>query len=189
MLGAEFRSRARTTGVRSRLEEEPSRPIASIAQAALEFESPQFKGSGKFSAQPKIASVRAFDFSDVSRSEIGIETKLSAEQGRSLLAVLGLDRAIAVGDGPARFEASASGVWNAPLRINARLSGNGLDADLQGTAEPFATDAKANLDLHVRKVNLAPLFGLKPSDGLGQSLSLSSRVSLVRQFAETRGSR
>jgi AsmA-like C-terminal region/AsmA family len=149
------------------------------AQVALEFESPQFKGSGKFSAQPKIASVRGFDFSDIGQSEIGIEAKLSAEQGRSLLAMLGLDRAIAAGDGPARFEGSGSGVWNAPLRLNAHLSGNGLDADLQGTAEPFAADAKANLDLRIRKVNLAPLFGLKPSDSLAQNLSLTSRVSLA----------
>jgi len=149
------------------------------AQAAFEFESPLFKGSGKLSAQPKIASVRGFDVNDVSRSEIGLETKLSTEQGRSLLAVLGLDRAIAAGDGPARFEGSGSGVWNGPLRINARLSGNGLDADLQGTAEPFAADAKADVDMRIRKVNLAPLFGLKPADGLGQTLSLSSHVSLA----------
>jgi hypothetical protein len=149
------------------------------AQAAFEFESPQFKGSGKLSAQPKIASVRGFDFNDVSRSEIGLETKLSTEQGRSLLALLSLDRAIAAGDGPARLEASGSGVWNAPLRINAHIAGNGLEADVQGTAEPFAADAKANVDLRIRKVNLAPLFGLKPADGLGQSLSLSSRVSLA----------
>jgi large subunit ribosomal protein L24 len=149
------------------------------AQAAFEFESPQFKGSGKMSAQPKIASVRGFDFSDVSRSEIGLETKLSTEQGRLLLAALGLDRAIAAGDGPARFEGSGSGTWNAPLRINAHLSGNGVDADVQGTAEPFAADAKASVDLRIRKVNLAPLFGLKPADGVGQSLSLSSRVSLA----------
>ena len=149
------------------------------AQAAFEFESPQFKGSGKLSAQPKIASLRGFDFKDVSQSEIGLDTKLSTEQGRLLLAMLSLDRAIAVGDGPARFEGSGSGVWNAPLRINARLSGNGLDADLQGTAEPFAADAKANVDLRIRKVNLAPLFGLKPAAGVGQSLSLSSRVSLA----------
>ena len=148
------------------------------AQAAFEFESPQFKGSGKLSAQPKIASLRGFDVNDVSRSEIAFETKLFAEQGRSLLAVLGLDRAIAA-DGPARFEGSANGVWNAPLRINARFAGGGLDADLQGTAEPWAADAMANVNLRVRKINLAPLFGLKPSNGIGQYLSLSSRVSLA----------
>ena len=31
----------------------------------------------------------------------------------------------------------------------------------------------------VRSVNLAPLFGLKPSDALAQNISLSSRVSLA----------
>ncbi len=131
------------------------------------------------SAEPKIASLRGFDVADISRSEVSLDAKLSAEQGPSLLAILGIDRAIAAGEGPAKFEGSASGAWNAPLRINARLSGNGLDAELQGTAEPWTTDAKADLDLRMRKVNLAPLLGLKPSGNQAQNLSLASHVSLA----------
>ena len=42
------------------------------------------------------------------RSELGIESKLSSNQGRALLALLGLDRAIAAGEGPAQFEGSAT---------------------------------------------------------------------------------
>ena len=96
-----------------------------------------------------------------------------------MLALLGLDRAIAAGEGPAQFEGSATGVWGAPLRLKARLSGAGLDAEAQGTAEPWAPEPKANVNLKVRSVNLAPLFDLKPSDALAQNISLSSRVSLA----------
>ena len=39
--------------------------------------------------------------------------------------------------------------------------------------------AKASVNLKVRRVNLAPLFDLKPSDALAQNISLSSRVSLA----------
>ena len=99
--------------------------------------------------------------------------------GGALLALLGLDRAIAAGDGPAQFEGSATGVWRAPLRLKAKLSGAGLDADAQGTAEPWAAEPKASVNLKVRSVNLAPLFDLKPSDALAQNISLSSRVSLA----------
>src|SRR5439155_22838860 len=38
---------------------------------------------------------------------------------------------------------------------------------------------KANVNLAVRSVNLAPLFDLKPSDSLAQNISLSSRASLT----------
>ena len=57
--------------------------------------------------------------------------------------------------------------------------GGGLDAEAQGTAEPWAQEPKASVNLNVRSVNLAPLFDLKPSDRLAQNISLSSRVSLA----------
>ena len=79
-----------------------------------------------------------------------------------MLALLGLDRAIAAGDGPAQFEASVTGAWGAPLRLKATLSGSGLDAEAQGTAEPWAQDTTANVNLKVRRASLAPLFDLKP---------------------------
>jgi large subunit ribosomal protein L24 len=54
-----------------------------------------------------------------------------------------------------------------------------LDAEAQGTAEPWAAEPKAGINLTVRGVNLAPLFDLKPSDSLAQNISLSSQVSLT----------
>jgi hypothetical protein len=96
-----------------------------------------------------------------------------------LLALLGLDRAIAGGEGAAQFEGSVAGVWRAPLRLKAKMSGAGFDAEAQGTAEPWAAEPGANVNLAVRGVNLAPLFNLKPSDSLAQNISLSSRASLT----------
>jgi len=93
------------------------------------------------------------------RSEFSVETRLSSDQGRVLLGLLGLDRAIAAGDGAAQFEGSVSGVWRAPLRLSARLTGTGLAAEAQGSAEPWAQDASASANLRVRGVNLAPLPG------------------------------
>src|SRR5258708_21569473 len=71
-------------------------------------------------------------------------------------------------------------MWRAPLRLKARISGAGPDADAQGTAEPWAEGPKANVSLAVRRASLAPLFDLKPSDTLAQNISLSSPVSLAR---------
>jgi AsmA-like C-terminal region/AsmA family len=161
------------------LDKNPQQVDRASARVVLDLDAPQLKGVTTITARPAIAAVRGIDIEALGRSEIGIETKLSSEQGGALLALLGLNSAIAAGDGPAQFEGSATGAWRAPLRLKVKVSGAGLDADAQGTAEPWAAEPSASVSLAARSVNLAPLFGLKPSDALAQNISLSSQVSLV----------
>ncbi len=149
------------------------------ARAVLDLDAPQFKGVATITAKPDIAAIRGIDLDTLRRSEFGIESKLSSERGGSLLVLLGLDRGIAAGQGPAQFEGSVTGAWRAPLQLKAKMSGPGLDAEAQGTAEPWASEPKASVNLRLRGVNLAPLLDIKPSDTLAQNISLSSRVSLV----------
>jgi large subunit ribosomal protein L24 len=148
------------------------------AHASLDFDAPQFKGAVMIAARPDAAALRDIDLDRLRRSEIALDSKMTAEHGASLLALLGLNGMVTVGDGPAQFQGSVSGVWGAPLRLKLNLSGAGLDAEAQGTAEPFASQPKGNVALKARGLNLTPLFGLKPSDKLAQGVSLSSRVSL-----------
>ena len=110
---------------------------------------------------------------------MNIESKLSAERGDVLLALLGLDHVIAAGDGGMQFEGSVSGVWRQPLRLNAKMWGSGIDAEVQGTAEPWAQAPKASVNLKIRSVNLAPVFGLKPSDPVAENIRLFARASLA----------
>jgi uncharacterized protein involved in outer membrane biogenesis len=149
------------------------------ARAVLDLDAPQLKGVTTIAATPVIAALRGIDLDTLRRSEFSIESKLSAERGRSLLVLLGLDRAIAAGEGPAQLQGSVTGVWRAPLRLNVKLSGAGLDADAQGSAEPWGSEPKANVNLKVRSASLAPLFDLKPSDALAQNVNFSAHVSLM----------
>ncbi|MFX5689032.1 hypothetical protein ABTD94_21690, partial [Acinetobacter baumannii] len=57
--------------------------------------------------------------------------------------------------------------------------GAGLDAEAKGTAEPFAQEAKASLNLRIGSANLAPLLDLKPADTLAQNVALSSRLTVA----------
>jgi uncharacterized protein involved in outer membrane biogenesis len=148
------------------------------ARATVDLDAPQLKGTATITAKPAVAAMRGIDLDALRHSEISIESKMSSDQGHALLALLRLDRAIAI-DGPAQFQGSVTGTWHAPLRLNVKISGTGLDAEAQGTAEPWAPQPKAGVNLKVRSVNLAPLFDLKPSDTLTQNISLSSRVSLT----------
>ena len=148
------------------------------ARVVVDLDAPQFKGTTTLTARPMAAALRSFDLEAVSHTEVGVETRMSAEQGNALLAVFGLDRVAAAGNGPAQFEANATGIWRAPLRLSAKISGIGLDGDAQGTAEPWSDTAKASLNLRVRSVNLAPLVGLKEQDPAAQNVRLFGRLVL-----------
>jgi large subunit ribosomal protein L24 len=149
------------------------------ARIVLDLDSPQLKGTTSIVAKPPILAVNGVDVEALRRSELAVKTKLSAEKGSALLMLLGLDRTIVAGDGPARLEGFASGAWGAPLQVKAKLSGAGLDAEAQGSAEPFAQEAKANLNLRIGSVNLAPLLDLKPTDALAQNIALASRLTVA----------
>ena len=147
------------------------------ARAVLDINAPQLKGVTTLSAQPLVAAIRDIDVEKLRNSEFTLQSKLSSERASALLALLGLDRVVAAGQGTAQFESSVSGAWHRPLQLKARISGGGVDAEAQGTAEPFASEPSANANVRVRNVNLMPLFGA--SDKSAQNVSLSSRVTLA----------
>lgn len=145
----------------------------------FEFELPQIRGHTVVTAAAPASVLRSADPDALSSIEVGAQARLSSERGGPLLALLGLDRAVAAGEGPARFEASVNGSWRKPLQLSARISGNGIDADAQGSSEPFAAEPKASINLRVRRVDLAPLFAVTSSDSSAHNISLSSRVTLA----------
>jgi uncharacterized protein involved in outer membrane biogenesis len=149
------------------------------ARAVVDVDAPLLKGFTTITAKLPVAAIHGIDLAALGRSEVGIESSLSSMQGRALLALLGVNSVIAAGEGPAQFEGSAAGAWGAPLRLKAKISGAGLDAEADGSAEPWAQDAKASLNLKVRSADLGPLLDLKPSDTLAQNIGLSARVALA----------
>ena len=150
------------------------------ARATLDLDSALLKGVTTITARPAVAAIiPGIDLTALRNSDIVIESKLSSEQGRALLVLLGLDRTVAAGDGPAQFEGSAMGTWGGPLRLKTKISGTGLAAEAEGSAEPWAQEAKANLSLKVRSADFGPLLDLKPADTLAQNIGLSSRVQLA----------
>ena len=165
---------------------DPAAADRAAARAFIDLSAPQLQGSATLTAKPQLAALQGLDLEHLRTSEVSVVTKLAAARSAALVALLGLDKAVAAGEGPGQFEGSASGKWHAPLQITAKVAGAGIDADVQGTVEPWgvqeaqqgAQDVKGSGSLRVRKANLAPLFGLKPTDGLVQSISLSSRVAL-----------
>jgi uncharacterized protein involved in outer membrane biogenesis len=146
--------------------------------AQLDLDAPQLKGRISAGASLLSSSVRAIDLDAISRSEVSLRTRLSAERGDALLALLGLDHAVAA-DGSLQFEGSASGTFRQPLRLSAKIWGANIDGEAQGTAQPWGQSPNASLNLKVRSVNLAPLFSLKTSDAAARNVRLFANVSLA----------
>ncbi|UWU79287.1 AsmA family protein [Bradyrhizobium huanghuaihaiense] len=149
----------------------------SDARAVLDLDAPQLKVTATLAAQTPVAAVNGIDLDKLQSSEFTLESKVSTPQASALLALLGLDRVVAAGEGASQFEGKLSGAWRRPLQLNAKISGGGLDADAQGTVE--LSEPKASVNLRVRNVNLAPLFGTGTADKSVQGVSLSSRLTLA----------
>ena len=160
------------------VDKDENRSDRANTRATLDLDAPHFRGSATITAKPEAAALREIDLDRLRRSEISLDSKLSSEQGASLLALLGLDGTLAAGDGAGQFQGSLSGVWGAPLRLKFNLSAAGIDAEAQGTADPFAAQPNGSISVKARSLNLAPLFELKRSDKFAQNISLSSRMSL-----------
>jgi large subunit ribosomal protein L24 len=160
------------------VDKNPANQNKADASAKLGIDLPQLKGALSLAASPSLKAVRTADLDALARSEVTLGANLTATRGATLPVLLGLDHVIAVGDGSV-LKATATGVWHAPIRLNAKISGPDLDAEIKGTMKPWSSDRKADLNLAVRHVDLGPLLNFKPSDPRARNVSLSSHVTLA----------
>ncbi|WP_024576338.1 MULTISPECIES: AsmA-like C-terminal region-containing protein [unclassified Afipia] len=151
----------------------------SDAEAVLNIEAPQLKGTITLKGSPSIDLARGLDLAALRGNPFNLETSLTANQTSTIVASLGLDRIISPGDGPAQFESSVAGVWGSPLQLKAKLTGAGVDGDIQGTGNPWADQSTAALTVAVRRADLAALFDLQRGSMPAPGVSLSSRLGVA----------
>ena len=95
------------------------------ARATADLDSALLKGVTTITAKPAVAAIQGIDLAALRSSDVGIESKLSSEQGRALLVLLGLDRTVAAGDGPAQFEGQRDGRVGRAVAAQGKDLGNG----------------------------------------------------------------
>ena len=156
-----------------------AQPDRARLTTTLTLDGAQLAGKASVTATPPLAAFRTLDLSALRSSDIAVTTKLSSPQGRNLVALLGLGPIIGAETGAAQLDVTLNGTWTAPLRLTAKLSGPAIDADIQGTAEPFAEPRKATFSLAVRRANVAPALAMKPNDPRANVTNLTSRLSIV----------
>jgi large subunit ribosomal protein L24 len=160
------------------LDKSAAAPDRASARASLELDAPSLKGKATVAAQTPTTAVTGFDIDTLRNAEFELDSRFTTPQARSLLVLVGLDRAVAASAGAAQVDAKLSGAIGRQLQVNAKVSGSGLDAEAQGSVEPLGAEPKAKLNLRLRNANLAPLFGIVAGDTSAQIANFSSRVTL-----------
>ena len=146
------------------------------ARARLELTAPQLSGNLTLRASPLRDAVHATNIDALRKIPFDLALDASAQNGATLLRWLGLDRAMAAGEGAAHVTGSAHGTWNAAWQVKAALSAGALTADVHGSVTP-AAQKSADLVLKLQGANIAPLLGLDASSPLARDASLSSHVT------------
>jgi len=110
-----------------------------------------------------------------------LDGEITADDGKAIVELLGLDRAFAVDKHPGRLSFSGQGALNGDLRIEARLAVGGLAASANGTARLFGPEPPTGaLDVAVSAANVR-----LPRDAARESqakvpVALTARLTAAR---------
>ena len=118
------------------------------------------------------------DLTSFKAGDMRLDGKLSAGDGKLLVAMLGLDRVVAVGSTPGTLSFEASGPLRGDLKVDGRLNAGGLQASASGTMSPFAESPTADLRAAIVRADLAPL---RRGGEAALPVSFSSHIALAGQ--------
>jgi large subunit ribosomal protein L24 len=119
------------------------------------------------------------DPSHPAEAQVRIDSRLDADDGSALLALLGLDRFLAVDQLPGRATFSAVGPLNGDLRVDSQVTTSGFDTALRGTlhlngsAVPYGT-----LQILASAGDLRPLHQIMTGQP-GPAVPVSARAALA----------
>ncbi len=110
--------------------------------------------------------------------DVRFDGKFSAADGKALVAMLGLDRYVAVHDGPGALTVKANGPASGKWHVNGGLTANGLVAKASGTADLFAEEPTAALRARVTRADAKPLRGVGGGEG-ALPVTFAGRIALA----------
>lgn len=155
-----------------------SKSDETAARLMLDIAAPQLSGKIDLGANVATEALNKFDLATVIQSRLRASADLTSRNGQHLVSLLGLERWIAGGGGPLRFEGQASGRLQAPLDVSAKLTGSAVDGGVIGKLDLMANEPKLDLALSVREADVSPMLGLAPADH-SHPIRGAAKVSLV----------
>jgi large subunit ribosomal protein L24 len=139
---------------------------------------------GKLSVDGSLGKVRValngqgkIDPVALTAGNIQLTGKFEADDGKGLVAMLGLDRVATAAPGPGTLTINASGPASGDLKIDTRLLAGGIEASAVGTARLFADKPSADVHANILRADLAPLRGAGVRPPL--PLTYAGRITLA----------
>ena len=163
------------------LERRASAMAPAKLHAQLTVGAPSAASEAKFAINGTIGKVRlalnagsAFDMKRFDPGTLRFNGTLAAEDGKALIAMLGLDSVVAVGAGPAALTLDAIGPARGEWHVDGKLTAGGLNAAAAGAVNIFAATPTAAFHATIAKADIAPLRGPGPA----LPASLAARIAL-----------
>lgn len=111
-------------------------------------------------------------------SDIRVDSKIDGDDGQALVALIGLDRAVAVRTHSGSVNVRAAGKADGALQVSGRILAGGLDANATGTVHLAGDNGPhADLLLDIKSADIRPLGGETQLDSL--PLTLHGRLALT----------
>lgn len=133
-------------------------------RALFTIAGPSGATQGKLSADGSLGKVRValngqgkVDPVAFTAGDMQLAAKFEADDGKGLVAMLGLDRTVAAGAGPGTLILNVSGPSGGDLKIDTRLLAGGIEASALGTARLFADTPSAALNAAILRADVSPL--------------------------------
>jgi uncharacterized protein involved in outer membrane biogenesis len=128
------------------------------------IEGPSGATQGKLSVDGSLGKVRVavngqgkVDPVAFTAGNMQLAAKFEADDGRMIVAMLGLDRTLAASPGPGTFTINVTGPASGDLKLDTRLLAGGLEASATGTARLFTENPSANLQAAILNADVSPL--------------------------------
>ncbi len=153
--------------------------------ATLTMEGVSPAAEAKFAVDGSLGKVRlAFngktnaDLMTLKAGDMHLAGRLTADDGKALVTMLGLDRVVAVTAGPGALTLDANGPLRGDWHVDGKLSAGGLAANASGIARPFGDHPSAVLRAAIVRADAAPL---RRAAGGALPVAFSGRVALAGQ--------
>jgi len=115
-------------------------------------------------------------------SHLRVDGRLEADDGGFLVALIGIDKLVAIDHRPGRLTFSASGPLTGDLRFGGRLGAGGLDVAAEGSMQLLTDQGTKAALLVTATADAKPLRGIvRPTEPL--PVALTSRLSLAGNSA------
>jgi large subunit ribosomal protein L24 len=150
-------------------------------RAVIETDASPIKVSSTMTSSMARDADGALSFASFPQANVHLDTTATSAQADRLLALFGLDRIVAAGSGPAQLTSTIEGVWQAPLTIQAGLTGPSLALDIQGKGDPWSDQPGGTFKLKLDRADVAPLLGIAPGGTATLNVSLSSQLAIAGQ--------